>query len=396
MSNTKRIILYIIALLVIAYLMPVEKNWTPSYSEKHNWPYGADVTRDIWTDLFPNVDIVEAELPIWNTTRDLNYDEPMLYILFDGYLRFDSLNRSSLLDFVNAGNSAFVSTFELDDKLMTTLGIDSEYYYGDVTNLLEGDEIKKCATTFFEGDNSEHSIKVKSYDEYYITVDSLESDMIAIAHGSEEDHVTFARVRHGDGYFYLHNHPLLLTNYYALQDDGKAYIEKLTSYLPSQKIIWDTSHKAINAMQKKSPLHVVLNAAALRWAYWLVVLGVVLLFLFRTKRRQRIIPIVEPPKNDSTDFAQTMGSLYFNTATNKTLADKKISVLKEYLSREYYMRDIQFGGEEEDIIFTKTDLNKEEIARIFKVINQVQSSGAVSNGQLKVLNKGINRIMGKN
>jgi len=97
-------------------------------------------------------------MPIWNTTRDLNYDEPMLYILFDGYLRFDSLNRSSLLDFVNAGNSAFVSTFELDDKLMTTLGIDSEYYYGDVTNLLEGDEIKKCATTFFEGDNSEHSI----------------------------------------------------------------------------------------------------------------------------------------------------------------------------------------------------------------------------------------------
>jgi|GEM_PF-6802587 len=52
MSDKKKIVIYLLLLLVGAYLMPAAKNWTPSYSQKHNWPYGAEVTRDVFQDLF--------------------------------------------------------------------------------------------------------------------------------------------------------------------------------------------------------------------------------------------------------------------------------------------------------------------------------------------------------
>ncbi len=395
MSNRKRIAFYIIGLLLVAYLMPVEKNWTPSYSKAHNWPYGADVTHDVWSDLFEGEDIIEADLPIWNTLKDNEWQGEYLYVLFDDDLNFDSLNRSSLLNFVESGNSVFLSANSQDLELLDSIGIEVDDYYGDFNKIINGMRLDTVALDFFESQNSSYSFLIADYQSYYQSIDSIGAEIIALAHGIEEDHLTFVKVRFGDGYFYLHNQPLLLTNYYVLQDEGKRYLEELTSYLPSHNVIWDNSHKAINALSKRSPLHVILNSVALKWAYWLSIVGLVLLFIFRTKRRQRAIPVIVPPANDSVDFTKTMGSLYFNTASNKTLALKKISVLKEYLASNFYLRDITFSDEELQIVTNKTELSRDEVERLFTMIRNLSNLSAVSNGQLKVLNKGINRLMGK-
>lgn len=395
MSNRKRIGLYILGLLVIAYLLPAEKNWTPSYSKKHNWPYGADVTRDVWSDLFSEVDIIEADLPVWNTLRDNDFEKEHLYVLFDDYLSFDSLDRSSLLDFVFDGSSVFISASNHDTKLLDTLGIKENYFYGDFAQIINGQQMDTVDLDFFQSKDSSYRFLVADYRIYFETVDSIKSDITALAHGIETNHLTYIKIKFGEGFFYLHNQPLLLTNYYVLQDEGKRYLERLTSYLPSHNVIWDNSNKAINGRSANSSLQVVLNSKALKWAYWLSVLGLLLLFIFRTKRRQRIIPVEEPPANDSVLFTKTMGSLYFNTASNNTIAEKKISIFKEYLSTNFYLRDISFSGEEVEILTNKTELTKEEIERLFKMIHNVNKTPNVSNGQLKVLNKGINRLMGK-
>jgi len=396
MSNRKKIGLYILALLVVAYIMPVEKNWRPSYSKEHNWPYGAEVTRDVWSDLFADVEIREADLPIWNTLRDNEFEGKNLYVLFDGYMDFDSLNRSSLLNFVHQGNSVFISANSHDNQMLDTLGVYEEFYFDDdISKIINGQRVDTVESDFFVSKDSSYNFLIADYENYFNVLDSVESDIIALAHGNERSQLTFIKVKFGDGHFYIHNQPLLLTNYYVLQDEGKRYLERLTSFLPSQNVIWDSSHKAINAISRRSPLHVILNSKALKWAYWLSILGLVLLFLFRTKRRQRVIPVIEPPANDSVVFTKTMGSLYFNTATNKTLAEKKISILKEYLSSNFYVRDISFIEEEVKLITNKTELSKEEVHRLFKMINSITNSPSVSSSQLKVLNKGINRLMGK-
>lgn len=395
MSNKKRIIFYVLGLLLVAYIMPVVKNWSPSYSKDHNWPYGAEVTLDVWSDLFENVELKEADLPIWNTLQDIDHDERHLYVLFDGSMYFDSLNRSSLLEFVNEGNSVFISANSHDSKLLDTIGISSEEYFGDFSRVLRGMQLDTVALDFFESRDSSYSFLIADYHNYYESIDSVNSEIIALAHGLEKDHLTYIKVRFGNGYFYLHNQPLLLTNYYILQDEGKRYLERLTSYLPSHKVIWDNSHKAINALSKRSPLHVILSSVALKWAYWLCIIGLLLLFLFRTKRRQRVIPVIEPPANDSVDFTKTMGSLYFNTASNKTIALKKINILKEYLSREMYLRDIEFTQIEIARIVNKSNQSKDDVEKLFELINRIQESQSISPSRLKLLNKRINQLMGK-
>jgi len=252
-----------------------------------------------------------------------------------------------------------------------------------------------CSKIYFNSRDSSYQFTTRNYSEFFTAKDSIESEIIGIAHGSEKEHLTYLKVPFGDGAFYLCNQPLLLTNYYVLSDEGKRYIERMTSYLPSYDIIWDESYKQIKQLNRASPLHVFLGHSALRWAYWLAFAGIGLLFIFRVKRRQRIIPVVEPPANDSVDFTKTMGSLFFNTANNKTIALKKISVLKEYLSRELYLRDIEFTQSEIMSIVNKSDQSKEEVGKLFNLIRAVQGSQSVSYSQLKLLNRMINRLMGK-
>lgn len=393
MSNQKKIAIYIILLLLVAYMMPVEKNWTESYSQKHDWPYGADVTRGVWSDLFPEATITEAQLPIWNTLRDTEFDSKQLYILFDGSLSFDSLDRSNLLDFVHEGNSAFMASDRIDSKLLDTLKITKEYKIDEFTSIINGLSVSTFNQDFFDSRDSNYTFTIRSYNKYFANIDTIDNEMIGLAYGIDSSELTYVKIPFGEGYFYLHNQPLLMTNYYVLSDEGKRYLERMTSYLPSYDIIWDNRYKGINEVYKKSLLNVVLSHTTLRWAYWLTLLGLLLLFLFRIKRRQRIIPVIEPPANDTLDFTKTMGNLYFNTAGNKALAQKKIIVLKEYLSRKLYLSDIRFSEDEVMIIVNKTSQSKEEVQKLFKILHSIEATERVSKGQLKALNRMVNRLI---
>ncbi len=396
MSNKRKIAIYIVLLLIVSYMMPVEKNWTESYSQKHNWPYGADVTRDIWTDLFPESEIMDADLPIWNTLRDNDFESKQMYVLFDKSLSFDSLDRSSLLNFVNEGNSALLVSDRIDGNLLDTLKITKDYNTNEYTSFVNGLQVSTKDQDFFDSRDSNYTFTIRNYDKFFTDIDTVDNEMIGLAYGSDSLELTYVKIPFGEGHFYLHNQPLLLTNYYVLSDEGKRYLERMTSYLPSYDIIWDNNYKMINEFEKKSPLNVVLSHSTLKWAYWISLLGLLLLFVFRIKRRQRIIPVVEPPANDSLDFTKTMGNLYFNTAGNKVLAQKKILVLKEYLSRKLYLSDIRFSEDEVMVIVNKTSQSKEEVQKLFKIIQAISTTEKVSDGQLKVFNRMVNRMIRDN
>ncbi len=396
MGNRKKIAFYVCLILLVAYLMPVEKNWQESYSQKHNWPYGAEVTRAVWQDLFPQSIITEADLPIWNTMRDNEFTSKQLYVIFDRQISFDSLDRSSLLDFVYTGNSAFIVSDRLDSGLLDTLNITKKYRVSeDLTSIINGLNVITSEQDFFESKDSSYSFSIKDYEKYFTNIDTVSNDMIALAYGADTSELTYVKIPFGEGSFYLHNQPLLLTNYYVLSDEGKRYLEQMASYLPSYDIIWDNNYKAIEKMRAESPLKVILSYDTMRWAYWLSVLGLLLFFVFRIKRRQRIIPVVEPPTNDSLDFAKTMGNLYFNSADNKTLAQKKIAILKEYLSRKLYLSDITFGDDEVANVVNKTNHTNEEVVKLFNVINAINNTETVGDGQLKVLNRLVNKMTQK-
>jgi len=65
-----------------------------------------------------------------------------------------------------------------------------------------------------------------------------------------------------------------------------------------------------------------------------------LIYLFDSKRKQRVIPPVKPLANASLDFVKTVGRLYFQQKNNRDLVEKLQVQFADHLRSRY---NIQVG-----------------------------------------------------
>lgn len=130
----------------------------------------------------------------------------------------------------------------------------------------------------------------------------------------------FIKINHGNGNLYLHSEPLILTNYYLLKKRNQNYVQDVFSYLPNRETVWFSGE---NEVQSSSPMRFILSKPGLRYAWWLLLAGLLLFVIFNAKRKQRIVPIVEPLKNKSVEFVKSIGNLYLQEGDFHDMMAKK-------------------------------------------------------------------------
>jgi len=83
-----------------------------------------------------------------------------------------------------------------------------------------------------------------------------------------------------------------------------------------------------------------LTTDGLRQALYLSVLATLMYMIFASKRKQRIIPVLQPKANSTVDFINTIGQLYYNESNHKDIGMKR---LKYFLAdiRERYRIDTE-------------------------------------------------------
>ena len=74
--------------------------------------------------------------------------------------------------------------------------------------------------------------------------------------------------------------------------------------------------------------------------------------MFYARRRQRVIPVVEEPKNRSIEFVKLIGTLYYQKHINHDLLQKKYAYFTETL-RRLMMVDVE-----------DTETRKDDVAQI--------------------------------
>jgi hypothetical protein len=95
--------------------------------------------------------------------------------------------------------------------------------------------------------------------------------------------------------------------------------------------------------------------------------------LFTARRRQRVIPVVEKPKNKSLEFVQLIGTLYYHRHDNTDLVRKKIIYFAEELRRRW-MIDVMDTADNDrifSVISQKTGMAYENVAGIIKGLRLV-------------------------
>lgn len=380
-----------------AYFMPVEKNWTPSFSKVHNWPFGGEILFNELEVLFPENEIITNDKALYEL-REEDSLEPGAMILIAERLSMDSLDSQILMDYIGKGNQVFMAANEFPYAILDSMDIvvESDYFTNDI--IKEGFEAKEIGhhVNFNElPPDSLYNFELDRYYHYFISeFDSLDH-YNSLGWTNSEEHTNFVHFKIGDGDLFLHSNPFLFTNFYILSESGREYLSAVFSHLKNGNIYWDENYKSIHNTQNKDQLQVIMAETPLRWAMYLSVFAIGLILFFMSKRRQRIIPELDAYRNDSKELVETIGQLYFNTSDNRNISKKKISLYKQEVFRKYRVNDSMKLAQKIELLNAKTAVDKSAIEKLYMLMGDIESNTSVTDGQLKILNTLANKILNK-
>ncbi|HWZ22232.1 MAG TPA: hypothetical protein VNW06_06230, partial [Cytophagaceae bacterium] len=178
------------------------------------------------------------------------------------------------------------------------------------------------------------------------------------------------------------------TNYNMLLEDNAEFISASLSYLPVRDTYWDEYYKNYREIDNDN-LRFIKSQPPLFWAYYVALFSAIVYIVFETKRRQRIIPVVEPPRNTTVEFVSTIGRLYFQKGNHKDIASKKIYYFLEYIRAKFYVTTNVFDKEFIDKLAERSGLDKTKVSQLFALIQNLQQARGVSQKDLMELNKRI-------
>ena len=362
-------------------------NWKPTYNERHKIPFGTYIFHEELENVFSDIEFTDVrKTPYEFFDEYYNWEEDEYtttgnFIHIAQYSEMDDISAQELLDFVSYGNTVLMSSNYFPKRLKDSLGFNTTNEYdlkGNSYFTLTNPRFKTDSITIDRGINNFHFSKL---DKSTTTVLGHQTfDSIAFPN--------FIKVKHYDGQFLLHLQPIAFTNYSLLKKNNKKYTEAVLGYLPEDNIFYNSLNKA-NTNVSGSKLRFILSQDALRYAWYLGLISLLLFLIFNAKRRQRIVKEIKPHENTTVAFTKTIGNLYYETKDHNNLVEKKITYFLEYLRRVYFLDTQVLDERFTKLLIQKSGKDKEQIQQLVKSIVHLKAKPQCTEADLINLNKQI-------
>lgn len=356
------ILLALLALLGgwYAYTMTKKANqyeWDDSlhkdgYKQTSREPYGTHVLYNLLSMRAANGAFKTLTAPL-KASLPIDSSQSSTYIFVGEGMYLDSASTARLCAFVEAGNTAFISSKSIPFDLMFTA-----YYqecedapwddYSNVTEKMQwlvSDSVAAQIGYYVQNKLTDYAFH---YIDRRVFCDSLPQRPLGSYRA--DSLVNFALFPHGRGRFLLHTTPLAFTNYQLLRTDGQAYTAQVLAHLKDGPIYWDAHSGVPEAVSRKRNerqrgidrgaaendlLKYVLSQPALAWA-WYLLLGIAAAYVFfKAKRRQRIMPVLPKNENTSYEYINTIAHLHFRERNYSTLAVQSVGLFLKRLRERY-------------------------------------------------------------
>ena len=376
-----------ITLILLEYFAPKEPDWSKSFSKDDKIPFGSYIMYDLLPDIFPQSDIEIKDKNIYKYIDDINIAQSTFIYNTDNFdLTDKAINR--LLELAAQGAKIFISANGFPEKLSDTLQFKTEM---NLNFILPGDSLPVNFVHKKLYRSGGYVIGKQNYAQYFSRFDSSKTVILGIIGNKKLPN--YLKIPFGKGFFYVHSLPLAFTNYNILQEHNADYVFKALSYLKNKHIYWDEYYKPQKMMAQKSPLYYIQQSPALRNAYHLLLLIALMFLLINGKRKQKPIPLIEPLKNSSLEFAQTLANLYLNTSNHKDILLKRYLYWKEFLREKYYINSKIFSqSEAAEKIAKKTESKVSLIKNIMMMHEFAQNNELVTAEKLEKFNNYLEKF----
>jgi hypothetical protein len=397
----------VIAACVLIYTSRVnrrrELNERLSFHKKDKIPYGTYVAYEGLKHLFPlaSISADDKEPGYWDSLS--NYDGQQALIIISPVFYADEFEMKKLIRFVENGNDVFISAAIVseDTKSMLNCGIT----YLDAFDLMPMQPHEDEDTLRVSLDNPPfkrsyvYSYPGEQLDCHFYKIDTSTTTVLG---SDNRGYNNFIHLKAGKGNLYLHLAPMAFTNYFLLRDKNIGYYEDMLSVIPrdTKKVVWDEYY-----LQKKVPsrrggsdqgwLSALFKHNSLKWGILTAILALLIYVLLEMRRKQRFIPVITKPRNDSLDFVKTIGRLYYEKGDHRNLCRKMAAYFLEHARSRYklstsvldedFMKNLQF----------KSGANETDIRSIVFFIKEMETGSVISDHQLIYFHKQLELFYSK-
>ncbi len=425
--NWIKLVALLALLLTAAYFLFKDdfSEWDYNLNKTKKNAYGTFLFYELLKAKYQPNDFYEIEKSVVESLRALPKNKKYNYVFVNYAPYYDSATIDTLCKFAYSGNTVFISAESIWGTLRDS--ILNQMYHIDIKSsfdkLYERNRDTIPEDVFASSFNFIHpSLKHKTgytyyrkykadtlhtyYNQFVPVVDSLIKQPIADENalhfiGFENSYgigLNIVELQHGKGKFVIMLSTIPFTNYFMRNKNGLEYIEKLLSYLPNSATIWDNKSHILDYKDTykppkgkssfgETPLYFILQNKALRWAWYLLIIGVIVYALFHAKRRQRIIPIIEPKQNNSLKYVETIGQLYLHENEHIEIATEMRHLFLNFIRQKYYLKTSEIDDAFFNTLAQKSTIEIEKIKSIFDDFKRIQKVQTINQSFLQTLNQ---------
>ena len=357
-------------------------------------PYGTYYAYNNLQHLFKNSTIETNDK---SPEAFYGYQSSAAYIIVGYSVRPDEAELKAILNHAISGNHVFISAMDIGENLLDSFKLKVSETYPDVYH---------DSLTVRVFDPSSHDSLSFSYpgarlDNYFTRMDSSVTNILG---RNENGYANFVKFTYQNGgTVMIHLAPGALTNFFLLHKQNKKYYDLVFSPIPDtvDQVIWDDyyrHHMNGNDYGKKSTfskLGTFLANDVLRWAFWLTIALFGIIYIFESKRKQRVIPSIKKLNNTSLDFVKTIGRLYYQRKDNKNLAEKISTHFLGYIRTTYNMSTSQLNDDFVNRLAFKSGYSAALVNDVLSEIKKIDDAYDVSDEELIAFSDKIDKFINK-
>ncbi len=378
------------ALVYMEATKPQPINWFPSYHKEDKIPLGTLVINKLLHEIFQKK-FIEVDAPPFEVLK--NNEVSGTYLFINDEIGFDEVELDSILNWVHKGNNIFISANYLGDKLLDTLKVKTS----TVVNVekIGTEPLVKLVNKKFATPQPFH-IKKDLPVRYFSEIDTLRQTVLGVSGGLidsikiKKPRKNFLKMTHGKGQLFLHLQPEVFSNFFILSNKNAQHTAQVLSYINNNNnLYWDNYYKSGKRLDV-SPLRVLLKNKYFKWAYYFVLIGVLLFIIFEGKRKQRSIPIVKPLQNKTYEYTRTIAGIYLEKKEYKLIAEKQIKLFMEYIRTRLQLNPQTMDKVLLNKIAERSGNSFKTTEALFNFIEQIQRENTISKANLQKLYHDIN------
>jgi hypothetical protein len=407
------IAVFFVLVFMYQYFLPEKFVWTETYNRYDKQPFGSYVFDDVVSSSVDNYMVMDMTLYryYYDFLPDEYYDEDDLsdfeedtvvplppeercaLLITNNYARLSNEDITALMYLLRQGNKVMLCMESFPYNLCDSFYFRCVNRHHNYTLFLHNFEQSVLAenrrdSLFFGTDplHPEHIYKVFPYVHRHILrygeLSSYDSDtafqMNRILSASAEALVrddagdTVAlRLSVGEGELFLVSTPLMFTNYGMLDGDNASYAFRLLSYMKDMPLIRLGAYNEEYGKNSTSSLRYILRESSLRWALFISLIAIVLFMIFTAKRRQRVIPVIRPPANETLRFTCLIANLYYQRKDYKDMLKKKYLYFCAELKRTEGL-DLRSDESDEELCKRLAEKTRQNYAGVWPTFRELK------------------------